>query len=79
MQTTLDHPLHWVLLGLSDSAKGRFSSASAELVYGSPLVLPGQFQNMEDALVPKEGAPIVDKGPAADQAPYFNTAGRKSA
>ncbi len=48
-------------------------------LYGSPLVVSGQFHNMEDALVPKECAPIVDTGPAADQAPHFNTAGRKSA
>jgi RNase H-like domain found in reverse transcriptase/Integrase core domain/Integrase zinc binding domain len=43
--------LPWVLLGLRASPKDDSALSSAELVYGSPLVLPGQFPRQDSNLV----------------------------
>ena len=52
---THDWPLHlpWVLLGLRSAPKEESGISSAELLYGSPLALPGQF-------IAAEEPPIAD-------------------
>ena len=42
------HHLPWVLLGLRSAPKEDSAVSSAEMVYGSPLTLPGQFLDAPD-------------------------------
>ena len=42
------HHLLWVLLGLRSAPKEDSAVSSAEMVYGSPLTLPGQFLDAPD-------------------------------
>ena len=35
--------LPWVMLGIRSAPKGDLGCSSAELVYGSPLTVPGEF------------------------------------
>jgi transposase InsO family protein len=41
--------LPWVLMGMRAAPKEDLAVSSAELVYGSPLILPGQQLHMPDA------------------------------
>jgi hypothetical protein len=41
--------LPWVLMGMRAAPKENSAVSSAELVYGSPLILPGQQLHMPDA------------------------------
>jgi hypothetical protein len=43
--------LHWVLLGLRAAPKESSAVSSAELAYGSPLILPGQFHAKQTSLI----------------------------
>ncbi len=46
--------LPWVLMGLRAAPKEESAVSSAELVYGCPLVLPGQFQQEGEEIVAGE-------------------------
>jgi hypothetical protein len=64
--------LHWVLLGLRASPKESSAISSAELVYGSPLVLPGQFHAKQTDLIMEDDVPqpaVMDPPPTRPLAP----------
>ena len=42
------HHLPWVLLGLHSALKEDYAVSSVEMVYGSPITLPGQFLDAPD-------------------------------
>ena len=73
-----DWPSHlpWVLLGLRAAPNEDSSISSAELLYGSPLVLPGQLPGVLEPLPvvfneSTRAAPshIPARGPSASQEP----------
>jgi hypothetical protein len=69
--------LHWVLLGLRAAPKESSAISSAELVYGSPLVLPGQFHAKQTDLIMEDDVPqpaVRDPPPTRPLAPAQATA-----
>ena len=59
--STWSEELPWVLLGIRTTPKEDLGVSSAELVYGSPLVVPGDFVFLKDQTVedPREDLPLL--------------------